>query len=84
VSAAWDVFQWAMFSLGCGSVLVVLLTAAWVALDGRSSRRERPQAPVTQPEPVIDDALPRLLRHAGRTPTAAEIERIVNGGEGRG
>jgi hypothetical protein len=84
MTAAWDVFQWAMFSLGCGSVLAVLLTAAWVALDGRSFRRERPQAPVAQPEPVIDDALPRLLKQVGRTPTAAEIERIVNGGEQRG
>jgi hypothetical protein len=77
-----------MFSLGCGSVLVVLLGGAWTALVGRPLRQERPQAlaaaPVAQPEPVIDDALPRLLRHAGRTPTAAEIERIVNGGEHRG
>jgi hypothetical protein len=72
-----------MFSLGCGSVLAVLLTAAWVALAGRSLRQEQPPAPVTQPEPVIDDALPRLLKHTGRTPTAAEIERIVNGGEGK-
>jgi hypothetical protein len=77
-----------MFSLGCGSVLAVLLTAAWVALDGRSLRRERPQAlapaPVAQPEPVIDDALPRLLRHAEPADKiGAEIEQWLKEG-GRG
>jgi hypothetical protein len=56
-----------------------------VALDGRSSRRERPQAPVAQPEPVIDDALPRLLRHAGRADEiGAEIEQWLKEGDGRG
>jgi hypothetical protein len=73
-----------MFSLGCGSVLTVLLGGAWTALDGRSLRRERPQAPVAQPEPVIDDALPRLLRHAEPADKiGAEIEQWLKEG-GRG
>ncbi len=86
MTAAWDVFQWAMFSLGCGSVLAVLLTCARLACTGRRDRRQQAPAPapVTRPEPVIGDALPRPLKHTRRTPTAAEIERIVNGGEGRG
>jgi hypothetical protein len=62
MTAAWDVFQWAMFSLGCGSVLAVIITAAWLILAGpRLSRRQAPQPPV-------DDAVTMLARWDAEAP----------------